>query len=374
MPISGAGPPEPARPRLTSVDALRGATVAAMILVNSPGGAATYGPLEHAEWHGWTPTDLIFPFFLFLVGVALPFSTRDTTGAAAWRAGKIFGLGFLLAFYPRFDLSTVRIPGVLPRIAVCYFAAFLAKKTLRPVGIAVLAAVLLAAGWAFLTLVPVPDGHPPNLEPETHLGAWVDRAVFGPHLWARSKTWDPEGLLSTVPAVATTLLGVLAGFLLASRLPPVKKAGWLALAGTVLTAAGLAWGTSWGGLPINKNLWTSSYALFTAGLAALFLAAFHLVTDGWGWRRWAKPFVVYGVNAILVFVGSGFLAKTLLLVKIPQDPPDGSRVSLQAYLYQHLYAPWLSPENASLAYALTHVLGWYLVLAWLDRRGLHWKV
>jgi predicted acyltransferase len=373
LPASGAGPPEPVRPRLTSVDAFRGATVAAMILVNSPGGAATYGPLEHAEWHGFTPTDLIFPFFLFLVGVSLPFSTRDTTGAAAWRAGKIFGLGFLIAFYPRFDLSTVRIPGVLPRIAVCYFAAFLAKKTLRPVGIAVLAALLLAAGWALLTLVPVPDGHPPNLEPETHLGAWVDRAVFGPHLWARSKTWDPEGLLSTVPAIATTLLGVLAGFLLASRLPTVRKAGILALAGAVLTGAGLAWGT-WGALPINKNLWTSSYALFTGGLAALFLAAFYLVTDGWGWKRWAKPFVVYGVNAILVFVGSGFLAKTLLLIKVPQDPPDGSRVSLQAFLYQHLYAPWLSPENASLAYALTHVLGWYLVLAWLDRRGLHWKV
>lgn len=366
MPASG-DPPERARLRLTSLDAFRGATVAAMILVNNPGGAATYGPLEHAEWHGWTPTDLIFPFFLFLVGAALPFSTRDTPRAAAWRAGKIFGLGFLLAFYPRFDLTTVRIPGVLQRIAVCYLATFLAKKLLRP-GLAVLAAALLAASWALLTIVPVPDGHPPNLEPETHLGAWVDRAVFGPHLWARSKTWDPEGLLSTVPAIATTLLGVLAGFVLASRLSAVRKALSLALPGVVLTVGGIAWGMV---LPINKNLWTPSYTLFTAGLAALFLAAFHLVTDGWGWKRWARPFGVYGVNAILVFVGSGFLAKTLLLVKIPQGE---GRVSLQAFLYQHLYAPWLSPENASLAYALTHVVGWYLVLAWLDRRGLHWKV
>jgi predicted acyltransferase len=300
--------------------------------------------------------------------VSLPFSTRGSVREAAVRAAKIFGLGFLLAFYPRFDLATVRIPGVLVRIALCYFAAFLARKLLRPAGIAALAACLLAGYWALLTWVPVPDGHAPSLEPSTHLGAWLDRSLLGGHLWSQSKSWDPEGLLSTLPAIATTLLGVLAGEVLAARLSLRRTLLLLAVPGIALTAAGLAWDATF---PINKNLWTSSYALFTAGLAALFLAAFHALTDGWGQKAWARPLVVYGVNAIVVFVASGLLAKTLLWVKLPLG---GKPVSLQAHLYRTLFAPFLAPENASIAYAVANVLGWYLVLVWMDRRGIRIKV
>jgi predicted acyltransferase len=355
--------------RRVAIDAFRGVTVAAMILVNNPGSwSAVYGPLDHAEWHGWTPTDLIFPFFLFLVGVSLPFSTRGSVREAVIRAAKIFALGFLLAFYPRFDLAAVRIPGVLARIALCYLAAFLARKYLRPAGIAALAAALLAGYWALLTFVPVPDGHLPNLGPSTNLGAWLDRMLLGGHLWSQSESWDPEGLLSTLPAIATTLLGILAGEVLAARLALRRTLLLLAVPGIALTAAGLAWDASF---PINKNLWTSSYALFTAGLAALCLAAFHALTDGWGRQRWARPLGVYGVNAIVVFVASGFLAKTLLRIKLPFH---GQPTSLQACLYRTLFAPYLAPENASLAYAAANVLGWYLVLLWMDRRGIRIKV
>jgi len=359
--------PEPQR--LAALDAFRGATVAAMILVNNPGaGSSVYAPLEHAAWHGWTPTDLIFPFFLFLAGVSLAFSTRDSAGQAAWRALKIFALGLFGAWFLRFDLHTLRIPGVLQRIAVCYFAAFLARKWLRPPAVALLAALLLTGYWALMTFVPLPDGTLPNLEPETNLAAWIDRALLGTHLWARSKTWDPEGVLSTLPAIATTLLGVLAGGLVRAPVTLTRKVAWLAGAGTALLLAGLAWGRSF---PLNKNLWTSSYVLFTAGLAALLLGGLLLVTEGLGWRRWARPFTVFGVNAIVVFVGSGLLAKTLAYVKVPSDPGP---VSLQAILHRSLFASWLPPYPASLAYALANVAGWYLVLWWMDRRGWHVKV
>ena len=175
------------RERLVSVDAFRGATVASMILVNNPGDWGNiYWPLEHAPWNGWTPTDLIFPFFLFLVGLSLAFSSRDTTGEAAIRALKIFGLGFFMAFYPRFNLETVRIPGVLARIALCYFLAFLIKKHFSPRAIAAIAAFCCLFYWFLMTMVPVPGGIASNLEPETNLGAWLDRLVFGKHLWVSS--------------------------------------------------------------------------------------------------------------------------------------------------------------------------------------------
>lgn len=357
------------RERLVSVDAFRGATVAAMILVNNPGDwGHIYWPLEHAPWNGWTPTDLIFPFFLFIVGASLAFSTRDTTKAAAGRALKIFGLGFFMAFYPRFNIFTVRIPGVLARIALCYFVAFLIKKHFSLRGVAVIAASCCLGYWFLMTVVPVPGGIAPNLEPETNLGAWLDRLIFGPHLWVTSKTWDPEGLLSSLPAVGTTLFGYLAGSLFRAGLSASEILRRLVVSGLVMTIGGVAWDTVF---PINKSLWTSSYVLFTAGLASLILAGFYWIGDVKGFRRPMKPMGVYGVNAIVVFVASGLLAKTMAIIKVPLGE---SSVSSQVFIYKTLFLSWLTPYNASLAFAMANVIGWYVVLWWLDRRGIHVKV
>ena len=357
------------RERLVSVDAFRGATVAAMILVNNPGDwGHIYDPLEHAKWHGWTPTDLIFPFFLFLVGASLAFSSRDTTRAAFIRALKIFGLGFFMAFYPRFNLETVRIPGVLPRIALCYFLAFLIKKHFGRGAVAAIAASCCLGYWFLMTVVPVPGGIAPNLEPATNLGAWLDRLVFGNHLWVSSKTWDPEGLLSSLPALGTTLFGYLAGTLFRSGLEPPEILRRLAISGALMTVSGLVWDTVF---PINKSLWTSSYVLFTAGLASLLLAAFYWVADVKGFKAGLKPFVIYGVNAIVVFVASGLLAKTMGLIKLPLGEAS---VSSQVFLYRTVFLSWLEPFNASLAYAIANVLFWYAILWWMDKRGVHVKV
>ena len=330
------------RERLVSVDAFRGATVAAMILVNNPGDwGHIYWPLEHAAWNGWTPTDLIFPFFLFLVGVSLAFSTRDTTKAAAIRALKIFGLGFFMAFYPRFNIFTVRIPGVLARIALCYFAAFLIKKHFSLRAVLIIAASCCLGYWFLMTVVPVPGGIAPNLEPETNLGAWLDRLIFGKHLWVTSKTWDPEGLLSSLPALGTTLFGYLAGSLFRSGLSAFEILRRLVISGFVLTVAGVAWD---GVFPINKSLWTSSYVLFTAGLASLILAAFYWIADVKGIKAPMKPLVIYGVNAIVVFVASGLLSKTMGLIRLPLGEKS---VSSQVFIHKTLFLSWLSPINAS---------------------------
>ncbi|HLA78643.1 MAG TPA: heparan-alpha-glucosaminide N-acetyltransferase domain-containing protein [Vicinamibacteria bacterium] len=360
----------PSPPRLVSLDAFRGLTIAAMILVNNPGSwSSIYWPLDHAKWHGWTPTDLIFPFFLFMVGMAMNFSRKGTFRQALRRASILFGLGLFMAAYPFFNLLTVRIPGVLQRIALCYLAAWVVRRLLGPLGEAVAASVLVGAYWWLLTAVPVPGFGPPNLDPETNLGAFLDRLLLSGHLWKQSKTWDPEGLLSTIPAVATTLLGSLAGHWI--RAPRGGKLKTVALlgAGLALTVAGLAWGRVF---PINKNLWTSSYVLLTAGLAAYLFGLVCYVADVVGHQTWARPAVVYGRNAIFVFVASGLLAKTLYLIKLPSAA--GTPLSLQAHLHRFLFASWLPPHGASLAFAAANVGCWFLVLLWMDRRGLHLKV
>jgi predicted acyltransferase len=350
--------------RLVSLDAFRGATVAAMILVNNPGDwGHVYWPLDHAHWNGWTPTDLIFPFFLFMVGMALPFSRRTRGREALRRTLVIAGLGLFMAAYPWFDLTTVRIPGVLMRIALCYLAAWTIGRVSGQVGQALIAAFLLVLYWYLMTRVTVPGGLPPNLEPETNLGAWLDRRLLAGHLWKSSRTWDPEGLLSTLPAIATTVLGLLAGEWLRTDRDGARKTWGLLAAGLVLLLLGLLWGRSF---PINKSLWTSSYVLFTGGMAAYLVGLVYWIADVRGHAAWPRPFVVYGRNAILVFVASGLLARTLGVIKVG----DGS---LQAWLQAALFASWLPPYPASLAWALANVVLWFAVLWELDRRGIYWK-
>jgi predicted acyltransferase len=364
--------------RLRSLDMFRGATIAAMILVNNPGDWGTvYWPLLHAPWHGWTPTDLIFPFFLFIVGVSLTLSKRTHAGQALARSLKLIGLGLLLNLYPYFNVLELRWPGVLQRIGLCYLAAWAARRFLGPRGIAALAAALLVGYFLLMTRVVGPEGHPPGLEVQTNLAAQVDRIVLVPHVWSQTKTWDPEGVLSTLPAVATTLIGVLYGLWLAGRgtRSPFQTTLGLVGSGLVLTALGVAWADlAPGGLafPVNKGLWTSSYVLLTGGLAAAFLGLSYVLVDVKGSGRWAEPFVTYGKNAIAVYVASGLLADTLGAIKFAAA--DGSDTSLGTLLYELLFASWLSPYVASLAWALAMVLLFYLLAAYLDRRRIYLKV
>ncbi|HEX8395659.1 MAG TPA: DUF5009 domain-containing protein [Longimicrobium sp.] len=368
--------------RLQSLDVFRGITVAGMLLVNNPGTwSAIYPPLEHAEWHGWTPTDLIFPFFLFIVGVAMSFSLVPAMqrGAprgtlmrkAAVRGLKLFGLGLLLASFPWYnlDLGHLRIPGVLQRIGVAFVAAAALVLFLKPRAQAWAAAALLLVYWAAMRLIPVPGYGAGNLSKDGNFAAFIDRAVIGTdHMWASAKTWDPEGLFSTLPAIATVMLGVFAGRWLRSNRPDAEKTTGMFIAGNVAMVAGLVWHAVF---PINKNLWTSSYVVFTAGMALNFLAMCYWVVDVRGQSRWARPFLVFGMNAIAAFFLSGLMARVLNLVKIPAAPAP---VSLKTWIFDHAFASWLSPVNASLAFALCFVLFWTGVMEILYRRRIFFKV
>jgi predicted acyltransferase len=359
-----------------------------MLLVNNPGSwSAIYAPLAHAPWHGWTPTDLIFPFFLFIVGITTTIATsvRRARGAndselvrqILVRGSLIIAFGLLLNVFPFFPLERItgiRIPGVLQRIGLCYIAAALItlRTTVRP-QIVIIAALLLGY-WGAMTLIPVPGqpgiGRALIDEPSASLAAWIDRAVFGEHLWRSSRTWDPEGLLSTIPAIGTTMLGVLAGrWLGATQRPLGERMAGLFGAGSLLMVAGLIW--NWV-FPINKNIWTSSYVLFTAGMAAAALATCIWLIDALGVRRWARPFEVFGVNPLLAFVGSGMMAR--LIYSVIRVPYEGETAPVQRVIYETVFASWLSPRNASLLFAVTFVLFWLGLLWILYRRRVYLRV
>src|ERR1700691_2865152 len=340
--------------RLTSLDLFRGATIAAMILVNNPGNDHAYWPLEHAEWNGWTPTDLIFPFFLFIVGVSLVFSFEsrlrkgDSRTAlvlhAVRRALIIFAIGLALNWLVDLLLSRgVRIPGVLQRIGICYFAASILYLYVRPRTRAWIAAALLIGYWILMRFVPVPRlGVPgrdmPFLHPDANLGAYLDRR-FLLHLWGSSSrlyeiTRDPEGLLSTLPAIATALLGVFTGEWLRSNRSPKNKALGMLAFGVI----GLILGETWGiWFPINKNLWTSSFVLFTAGFGLICLALCYWATDIKRWRgAWTKPFLIFGRNAITAYTIAWLFEVGLYAVNARVD---GRMMNAHEYIFQHLFAP-----------------------------------
>ena len=361
--------------RLVSLDVFRGLTIAAMVVVNNPGDwGNVYAPLLHAPWDGWTPTDLIFPFFLFVVGVSITLSAKSASGGAILRrAAIILALGLFLAGYPRFDPSRWRIPGVLQRIALCYAGAALLYRGIggdarrRGALLMTIAAALCVTYWLVMIRVPVPGGLAGDLSPDGNLAAWLDRALMRGHLWR--PTWDPEGLLSTVPALATTLFGVVSGMCLRSELPPERKVRALAIAGVVGIVLGLLWDPAF---PINKNLWSSSYAVFTAGAASLGLALCYWAVDVRGWRAWTPPFVVLGTNALVLFVASGLLVKTLALIRL--TGPGGVEMSASRYAYLSWFAPFAAPKNASLLYALANLAVLFIPLAWMYRRRIFLRV
>ncbi|MDJ0766991.1 MAG: DUF5009 domain-containing protein [Myxococcota bacterium] len=364
--------------RLVSLDFFRGITIAGMILVNNPGSwSHVYSPLRHAEWHGWTPTDLIFPFFLFIVGVAMAFSLipriekGDDKSRLFYKILKrsliIIGVGLFLNAFPRFDLLDMRYPGVLQRIGIVYFfASVIAMKT-DARGQAVIAGLLLLVYWGLMTLIPVPGYGIASLTPEGNLGAFIDRAVFGTHTWQDG--WDPEGLLSTIPAVATTLAGLLTGHFLRLGKDRKEIAGWMFVVGWGGIILGLAWNIVF---PINKNLWTSSYVVFTAGAALQFLGVSYWLIDIKGWRGWAFPGIVFGMNAIAVYVLSGIVVDTLYLIQVQSG--GGETVSLYSWIYQNLFASWAGPLNGSLAFALSYIGVLFGAMYLLYRRRIFIKV
>ena len=445
--------------RLISLDVFRGLTIAGMVLVNNPGTWSTiYGPLKHAEWHGITPTDYIFPFFLFIVGVAIPIAltkrmqigvTRGVYLKILQRAATIFALGLVMSMIPFFqfndttgipyvikialvlsfsaalflylvemktaaavtaavsaaivlifyfagatvlwyNFSTMRIPGVLQRIAVCYLVASLIFlhtnwKQQTAIGIG-----LLLLYWALMTLVPVPGCEITTIDDKAcNLAAYLDRMILTEsHMWRSARVFDPEGILSTIPAIVTTLSGVLAGSWItrasgsdvdvdaatksAIRNPraAMETASGLFFAGTVLLAAGWAWSLLF---PLNKSLWTSSYVLYTSGLALLTLASCYWLIDLKGYRKWAWPFVVFGVNALALFVFSGIMARLFGMIRFA-GPEEGKEITLQQWMFTHGFLSWASPVNASLAYAISFILLWLFLMWLLYRRGILIKV
>jgi predicted acyltransferase len=368
-------------PRLISLDVFRGATIAAMILVNNAGnGPDSYWPLKHADWNGWTPADVIFPFFLFIVGVsmAFSFSSRLNRGESRsqllrhvlWRALILFGLGLLLNGFPnQYSLPSWRVYGILQRIAICYVVAAIFALWSSRRGWIVAVAVCLAGYWILMRYVPVPGfGLPmhdiPLLDPNRNLAAWIDRRLLVGHLF--DGTHDPEGLISTIPAIGTTLLGLITGDWLRGVRTGKAKAIGMALFGLVGIGSGELWNL-W--FPINKSLWTSSFVLLTAGLALLCLAACYWILDVKHWRgSWITFFLVFGMNSITAYVFAEAISQSLYRFS------TAAGLSWEDVLYQNGFEPFINPANASLLYAICYVLLCWLAMFALYRKRIFLKI
>jgi len=402
---STVAPALPMRERLISLDVFRGLTIAGMLLVNDPGTwSAIFPPLEHAEWNGWTPTDLIFPFFLFIVGITtyLSMSARRARGdddstlvkQILRRGIIIYLLGFAMAMFPFYQWGTidslpnasawdriifriehVRILGVLPRIGIVYICAgLLTLRTTLKQQIIIIGTLLLGY-WFAMTLIPVPGENEIGAlllhTKDRNLAAYLDRLILGTnHTWVGSVTFDPEGPLSTIPAIGTAMLGVIAGRWIALKEKPLlERSSGLFAAGSIAMVLGLMWNWSF---PINKSLWTSSYVMFTAGMACVAIATIMWIVDYCNVKWWTKPFVVFGVNPIVAFVGSGVMAR--LIYTLWHVNYNGRSTSIQDATYQALFLSWLPPRVASLGFAIVFVLLWYGILLVLYRKKIILKV
>ncbi|WP_426490781.1 acyltransferase family protein [Hymenobacter sp. 102] len=370
--------------RLLSLDVFRGLTVILMLLVNNPGDYTRYyRPLAHALWHGCTPADLVFPSFVFIMGVALVYGLAGIRSqpkqhpVALWRIGRrmvvLLVLGLLIGLVPYFYFTSFRIPGVLQRIALVYGVCsvlFLKTSWRQQLWIG---GGLLVVYNVLLQLVPVPGIGSANLEPATNLGAWLDRKLFtSSHLYLNQQGWDPESVLGTLPTIVTGLLGVLVGqWLRRPGSDAPTKAVWMLVGGSGLVLAGLVWN---GWFPINKALWTSSYVLYAGGISVLVLAVLYFLVDVQQWRgAWTKPLVACGSNALLVF----FLPEALerLLTRLKLHDAHGTVFYARDWLYEHLFTAHIAhPYHASLAYAVCYTLVWIGILWVLYRRRIFFTV
>lgn len=365
--------------RIISVDIFRGLTIAAMILVNNPGTwSHVYAPFLHADWHGLTPTDLIFPFFLFIVGMSITFAyskkkevgiQSDVYKKIISRTLKLIFLGlFLAAFTLNFpfikDLSKLRIPGVLQRIGVVFFIASLLFlhcnwKVLLGIFIAI-----LITYWLLMTQIPI-HGEAPLLTKESNLGSVIDFQVLTvDHMW--KTLYDPEGILSTLPSIATSIFGMFLGIILLKKgYSKQEKLIYFLIIGAVALGIGYLWSLSF---PLNKALWTSSFVLVTGGWACLIYALIFYVADIIGKQSWGKPAIIFGSNAITVYFLSSFTSKCFGLIKL------SSAQSLHGYLYEMLSSAITIPKLSSLIYAIIVISFYYLIAYILYKKKIFIKV
>jgi predicted acyltransferase len=364
--------------RLAALDAFRGLTILLMVLVNNGNGPASYPQLEHSAWHGWTLTDTVFPSFLWIVGVAITLSLgkRLQTGVdrrtlllpIARRAAILFALGLLFNLFPAFDLPHGRILGVLQRIAICYFFASLIYLYFGVRGQIIWIAGLFLAYWSIMTWLPVPGFGAGRFDIEGNFAHYVDQTLLGVHNYRSTKTWDPEGFVSTLPSIGTALLGIMAGHILRLRYSLESRICSLFFTGCLLIVTGLFW-SNW--MPINKKIWTNSFALFMGGLDFLVLGCFLWFVDVLGFRRAVKPLLIVGMNSIAVYTASELILGLLGFIKVsagnqPMELPD--------YVFSHFYEPIASAPNASLLWALTITATMYAFAYLLYRRHWFWRV
>ncbi len=464
--------------RLISLDVFRGMTIAGMVLVNNPGGSPVYWPLDHAEWNGLTPTDWIFPFFLFIVGISISISLGKYAGGNAsvnerassksiyWRivkrAASIYLLGAAISIVPffqfqstdapdplkmliwlafsaslfffllrkywlalgllimgllgiagmnlagynvvRYNYETLRIFGVLQRIAVCYLVAsliFLHTNWKQQLGIGI---ALLFVYWLIITTIPVPGCEITSVSDKAcNLAAWIDRTILGEnHIWRFGKVYDPEGILSTIPAIVTTISGVLTGTWLKFSSPPyeggvvaasadrvvlsdtgeknpvatapgsdtrLNKVSGMFFFGVALLALGLIWNSYF---PMNKSLWTSSYVLATTGLALLTLGFCYWLIDIKDYKKWATPFEIFGVNAIALFVFTGIFARMIAAYRV--TGADGQLISIGRWVMLHIFLPIAQPIDASWMFAVSFILLWLFLMWLLYQKKIYIKV
>jgi len=375
--------------RLLSLDVLRGAAMASMILVNNPGDwSHVYPFLDHSEWNGCTPTDLVFPFFLFMAGVSIVFAMEKRKEATAdhgkliWHAFKRminlllinYGVHFFFKFiggdFNVMDiLRHLRLPGVLPRIAVVYFiSTVIYLKTTAKTRVWLFAGALIGY-WLIMTLIPVPGVGYANLEPATNLGAWIDVHVFGSnHLWADSKVWDPEGILGTLPAIGTALFGIRVGTWLKSDKDAATKVTWMFIYGMLAIVIALFWDLFF---PINKKLWTSSFVLYTGGLATMGLAALYWIIDVVGYKKATPFFVAFGMNSITAYVLADIVPGIMGAIPVTLN---GQKTNLYGYIYQTVFVPHFTPIHASVMAAIALVFVIWLIVYPLYKKNIIIKV
>jgi len=421
------------RERLISLDVFRGLTILLMTIVNNPGDwGNVYPPLLHAEWHGCTLTDLVFPFFVFIMGVAVPLAMPDkiydqtTFNKILVRSLRMFCLGIFFNFFGKIQLlglegiplligrlaitiavgyalmgsfnskvknilafsilfiylflaysgieayHDVRLPGVLQRIAIVYFVvSLLYLKTSQKTQI-ITGAVLLLGYWALMTLIPVPGVGFANLEKGTNLAAWLDSVLLKGHMYRGTVTWDPEGILSTIPSIVNGIIGLLIGQILMREISKTQKATKIAIAGIALIIAGLLWNIVF---PINKSIWTSSYVLYTTGLATTFLSILYYAIDIADYKKGFKPFLIWGVNPMIVFFTSQIIPQALVMIEFQNPHNPEEKINLLSYLYGFGIAPFFSnPMTASLAGALVYVCIWTFILWIFYKNKLIFKV
>ena len=363
--------------RLASLDVFRGFAIVIMILLNNLGNNANYSILLHADWNGLTLADVVFPFFLFVVGAAIPYSLTSKLERGQnkkqllFRIGRrtiiLFALGVFLNGYPYFDLSTIRIMGVLQRIALCYFAASAIFLTLNQRKHLLTTILLALLYWILMSMIPVPGYGAGVLDKNGNLAAYIDRILLPGHLYAG--TWDPEGFLSTVPAIATTMLGVLTTEYLMLNHSSKNKSTNLLLLGILMISIGTAWNLSF---PINKNLWTSSYVALTGGIALIIFDLFYYIIDLKKRQWWVKPLIIFGLNAITAYVLSEIMNFTLAYTNINLN--DGTSLSLKALIFERYFASWAGPLNGSLFYAIVYLLLWLGIMTIFYKRRIFIKI